>query len=92
MLKRKVDYKKNELPAFLEQLKKVIDEQEQEVVRAIIDKGKQGRRQDFEKGVSTKIVRLRVVKNFKPRPQIDKIVRSTHAHTLLFQIYVIVIL
>ena len=40
VLKRKVDYKKNELPAFLEQLKKVIDEQEEELVRAIIDKGK----------------------------------------------------
>ena len=40
VLKRKVDYKKNELLEFLEQLKKVIDEQQHELERAIINKGK----------------------------------------------------
>ena len=40
VLKRKVDYKKNELPEFLEQLRKVIDEQQHELERAIINKGK----------------------------------------------------
>ena len=40
VLKRKVDYKKNELPEFLEELRKVIDEQQHELERAIINKGK----------------------------------------------------
>ena len=40
VLKRKVDYKKNELPEFLKQLKNVIDEQQHELERAIINKGK----------------------------------------------------
>ena len=40
LLKRKVDYKKNELPSFLEKLKEVIDDQERELERAIIDRGK----------------------------------------------------
>lgn len=39
VLKRKVDYKKSELPAFLDELRKVIDEQEHELERAIINKG-----------------------------------------------------
>ena len=39
VLKRKVDYKKNELPDFLEQLRKVIDEQQRELERAIISIG-----------------------------------------------------
>lgn len=37
---KKVDSKRNELPEFLEQLKKVIDEQQQELERAIINKSK----------------------------------------------------
>ena len=40
MLKNKVDYKKSELPEFLEKLRSVIDEQEKELERAIIDRGK----------------------------------------------------
>ena len=40
VLKRKVDYKKKELPEFLDELKKVIDEQEHELERAIINEGK----------------------------------------------------
>lgn len=40
VLKRKVEYKKSELPEFLEELRKVIDEQEHELERAVINKGK----------------------------------------------------
>ena len=40
LLKRKVDYKKNELPEFLEKLKQAIDDQERELERAIIGRGK----------------------------------------------------
>ena len=38
--------------------------------------------------VSIKIARLCSAKFLKPRPQIAQIVRSTHARTALFQIYV----
>jgi len=40
MLKRKVDYKKNELHVFINHLKQVVDEQEKEVERAVISRGK----------------------------------------------------
>jgi hypothetical protein len=40
LLKNKVDYKRNELPDFLKKLKEVIDEQDEEVSRAVIGKGK----------------------------------------------------
>ena len=40
MLKRKVDYKRNELPQFLHHLKACIDEQEQEIQKAVINRGK----------------------------------------------------
>lgn len=40
LLKNKVDYKKNELPALLDKLKEVIDEQERELERAVLDRGK----------------------------------------------------
>ena len=40
MLKRKVEYKKNELPAFMNHVKQLIDEQEREVERAVIGRGK----------------------------------------------------
>jgi len=36
MLKRKVDYKKNELPIFIQHLKELIDEQQREIERAVI--------------------------------------------------------
>ena len=39
-MKSKVDYKCNELPDFLKKLKEVIDEQDEEVSRAVIGKGK----------------------------------------------------
>ena len=40
VLKNKVDYKKNEFPDFLDKLKGVINEQEKEIERAIIGRGK----------------------------------------------------
>jgi len=40
MLKRKVDYKKNELHVFINHLKQVVDEQEKEIERAVIGQGK----------------------------------------------------
>ena len=40
LLKNKVEYKKSELPEFLEKLRSVINEQEKELERAIIDRGK----------------------------------------------------
>ena len=40
LLKHKVDYKKNELSIFLDKLKEVIDDQERELERAVIDRGK----------------------------------------------------
>ena len=40
MLKKKVDYKKNELPAFMNHLKQIIDEQDRELERAVIGRGK----------------------------------------------------
>jgi len=40
MLKRKVDYKKNELHVFINHLQQVVDEQEKEVERAVISRGK----------------------------------------------------
>ena len=40
MLKRKVEYKKNEIPGFMNHLKQLVDEQEREVERAIIGRGK----------------------------------------------------
>ena len=40
MLKRKVEYKKNELPSFVAHLKQLVDEQERELERAVIGRGK----------------------------------------------------
>ena len=39
VLKRKVNYKKSELPDFIDIIKQVIDEQQREVERAIIGRG-----------------------------------------------------
>ena len=47
MLKRKVNYKKNELPAFVDHLKSLIDEQERELERAVIGRGKYRFRREF---------------------------------------------
>ena len=49
VLKSKVDYKKSELPEFLDKLKSVIDEQERELERAIIDRGKYKLCEKFKK-------------------------------------------
>lgn len=40
MLKRKVDYKRSELPVFLDRLKELIQEQDDEIMRALIGRGK----------------------------------------------------
>ena len=40
LLKQKVNYKKSELPDFIDIIKQVIDEQQREVERAIIRRGK----------------------------------------------------
>ena len=40
LLKIKLDYKKHELTVFLDKLKEVINEQERELQRAVIDRGK----------------------------------------------------
>ena len=48
VLKRKVNYKKNELPAFVEHLKSLIDEQERELERAVIGRGKYRFKREFQ--------------------------------------------
>ena len=40
VLKRKVDYKQNELPVFIDKLKELVQEQQCEVERAVIDRSK----------------------------------------------------
>lgn len=40
LLKHKVDYKQNELPAFIDQVKELVEEQDKEVERAVINRGK----------------------------------------------------
>lgn len=40
VLKHKVEYKRNELPDFLDKLREVMEEQEREVERAVVDCGK----------------------------------------------------
>ena len=40
MLKQKVDYKRNELPAFIDKVKELVQEQQREVERAVIRRGK----------------------------------------------------
>ena len=48
MLRRKVNYKKNELPAFVQHLKEIIDEQQRELERAVIRRGKYQFRDDYK--------------------------------------------
>ena len=43
----------------------------------------QGHSQDFKKGVSIKIARLRAAKFLKPRPEISQIMRSTYVRTAM---------
>ena len=40
LLKRKLDYKKQELPVFIEKVKELVSEQKQDVERALINRGK----------------------------------------------------
>ena len=47
MLKRKVRFKKNELPKFVDHLKPLVDEQERELERAVIGTGKYEFRTEF---------------------------------------------
>ena len=49
VLKNKVDYKKSELPVFVDKLQSVIDEQERELERAVIDRGKYKLCEQFKK-------------------------------------------
>ena len=49
VLKNKVDYKKSELPVFMDKLQSVIDEQERELERAVIDRGKYKLCEQFKK-------------------------------------------
>lgn len=47
MLKRKVHFKKNELPTFVNHLKQLVEEQERELERCIIGRGKYQFRKEF---------------------------------------------
>ena len=40
VLKHKVDYKKHQLPSFIDKVKKLVDEQNREVERVIVNRGK----------------------------------------------------
>ena len=40
MLKRKLDYKRSELPAFIDKVKELVNEQQKELERAVIGRGK----------------------------------------------------
>ena len=52
MLKRKVDYKRNDLPVFLEKVKQLIQEQD-EIEKAVISRGKYAVHPEFKKLVKT---------------------------------------
>ena len=47
VLKRKVDYKSNELPSFVEHLKELIDKQQRELERAVIGRDKYEFQQEY---------------------------------------------
>ena len=49
LLKNKTDYKRSELPDFLKKLKEVVNEQDEELSRAVIGKGKYTIRPGFKK-------------------------------------------
>ena len=48
MLKRKVNYKKSELVAFIQHLKELIEEQQRELERAVIRRGKYEFREEYK--------------------------------------------
>ena len=47
VLKRKLDFRKSELPVFVEKMKEVVGEQQKEVERAVIDRGKYCLRSEY---------------------------------------------
>ena len=53
MLKRKVDYKRNELPVFLEKVKELIHEQDEEIEKAVVSRGKYVVNPEFKKFVKS---------------------------------------
>lgn len=48
VLKKKVNYKRNELPEFVRQLRELVDEQDREVERALIGRGKYELRSQYQ--------------------------------------------
>ena len=53
MLKMKVDYKRNDLPVFLEKVKELIQEQDEEINKAVVGRGKYVVNSEFKKFVKT---------------------------------------
>ena len=49
VLKQKVNYKRNELPVFLEKIKELIREQDSDIEKAVIDRGKYKINPEFKK-------------------------------------------
>ena len=49
VLKRKVNYKRNESPVFLEKVKELIKEQDSEIEKAVINRGKYMIDQEFKR-------------------------------------------
>ena len=47
ILKRKVDYKRNELPEFIDKVKELVQEQQREVERAVVGRGKYRLREQY---------------------------------------------
>ena len=48
MLKRKLDYKRSELPAFIDKVKELVNEQQKELERAVIGRGKYQLKQQYQ--------------------------------------------
>ena len=48
MLKRKLDYKQSELPAFIDKVKELVNEQQKELERAVIGRGKYQLKQQYQ--------------------------------------------
>ena len=48
MLKRKLDYKRSELPAFIDKIKELVNEQQKELERAVIGRGKYQLKQQYQ--------------------------------------------
>ena len=53
VLKQKVNYKRNKLPVFLEKIKELIREQDSEIEKAVIDRGKYMINPEFKKFLKT---------------------------------------